>query len=88
MGGSHHEKKFIAFSAELAHSELNGTIIGKVAQKNSVPCSRIPTSLFLSQVVLQYAKTILLLKVRQHNFNSQGDPYMSSLTFLPATLDK
>ena len=45
-------------------------------------------SLFLYQVGLQYAKTILLLKVRQHNFNSQGDPYMSSLTFLPATLDK
>ena len=45
-------------------------------------------SLFLYQVGLQYAKTILLLKVRQHNFNSHGDPYMSSLTFLPATLDK
>ena len=40
-------------------------------------------SLFLYQVGLQYAMTILLLKVRQHNFNSHGDPYMSSLTFLP-----
>ena len=44
-------------------------------------------SLFLYQVGLQYAKTILLLKVRQHNFNSHGDPYMSSLT-MPATHSK
>ena len=47
----------------------------------------VDESLFLYQVGLQYAKTILLLKVRQHNFNSQGDPYMSSLT-MPATHSK
>ena len=39
---------------------------------------------FLSQVVLQYAKTIVLLKVRHLDSKSIPYPYMSSLT-MPAT---
>ena len=42
-----------------------------------------PNATFLFQVVLQYAKTILLLKVRHHNFKSILILHMSPLTFLP-----